>query len=118
MFADHTRSPTPRAHQPRLYCSSFACVGLTGTAHAKARSTTIPAKLIKSGARIRSTARKVWLSFSKTRPRASDIAESLANLEHHLSSPHIHLLQLQRQALSVAAGRFAEGVRQRLTAFE
>ena len=35
-----------------------------------------------------------------------------------ISSPHIHLLQLRGRALSVAAGRFAEGVRQKLAAFE
>ena len=58
-------------------------LGLTGTAHVKAQSTTIRVKLMKSGARIRSTVRKVWLSFSKARPDASDIAESLANLQHH-----------------------------------
>ena len=91
VFANRTRTQTLRAHQLRLYCSSFTCVlmqglrrlGLTGTAHVKAQSTTIRVKLMKSGARIRSTVRKVWLSFSKARPDASDIAESLANLQHH-----------------------------------
>lgn len=35
-----------------------------------------------------------------------------------IANPHIHLLQLRGRALSVAAGRFAEGVRQRLAASE
>ena len=91
LFAERTRSPTLRAHQLRLYCAAFACVlmqglrplGLTGTACAKAQSTTIPVKLMKIGARIRITVRKVWLSFSEACPYASDIAQILANLQHH-----------------------------------
>uniref|UniRef100_UPI003AF44714 transposase n=1 Tax=Thiolapillus sp. TaxID=2017437 RepID=UPI003AF44714 len=75
----------------RLYFSSFAYVllhglrrlGLTGTAFAKAQSTTIRLKLLKIGARLRLTARKVWLSFSEAYPYASDIAQILANLKQH-----------------------------------
>ncbi|WP_419584013.1 IS1380 family transposase, partial [Thiolapillus sp.] len=73
LFADRTSSATLRANQLRLYFSSFAYVllhglrrlGLTGTAFAKAQSTTIRLKLLKIGARLRLTARKVWLSFSE-----------------------------------------------------
>ncbi|WP_419628543.1 transposase, partial [Thiolapillus sp.] len=73
------------------YFSSFAYVllhglrrlGLTGTAFAKAQSTTIRLKLLKTGARLRLTARKVWLSFSEASPYASDIAQILANLKQH-----------------------------------
>lgn len=90
-FADRTHTQTRRANPLRLYFSSFASVlmqglrrlGLTPTAYAKAQSTTIPVKLMKIGARIRSTVRKVWLSFSKACPCPSDIAQSLANLQHH-----------------------------------
>ena len=39
-------------------------LGLTGTAYAKAQCTTIRLKLLKIGARVRVTVRKVWLSFS------------------------------------------------------
>ncbi|WP_419606211.1 transposase, partial [Thiolapillus sp.] len=78
LFADRTSSATLRANQLRLYFSSFAYVllhglrrlGLTGTAFAKAQSTTIRLKLLKIGARLRLTARKVWLSFQVClRPR-------------------------------------------------
>ena len=58
-------------------------LGLTGDAYAKAQSATIRVKLMKIGARIRSTVRKVWLSFSRACPCSSYIAQSLANLQHH-----------------------------------
>ena len=90
LFADRTSSATLRANQLRLYFSSFAYVllhglrrlGLTGTAFAKAQSTTIRLKLLKIGARLHClTARKVWLSFSEAYPYARDIArKGLANL--------------------------------------
>ena len=58
-------------------------LGLTGTAYARAQSTTIRLKLLKIGARIRITVRKVWLSFSESYPYAADIAQILANLQRH-----------------------------------
>ncbi|WP_419653695.1 transposase, partial [Thiolapillus sp.] len=56
LFADRTSSATLQANQLRLYFSSFAYVllhglrrlGLTGTAFAKAQSTTIRLKLLKN----------------------------------------------------------------------
>lgn len=91
LFADRTSTATMRANQLRLYFSSFAYVllhglrrlGLAGTAHAKAQSTTIRVKLLKIGARIRITTRKVWLSFSEAYPYAKDITQILANLQRH-----------------------------------
>ena len=91
LFADRTSTATMRANQLRLYFSSFAYVlmhglrrlGLAGTAHAKAQSTTIRLKLLKIGARIRITVRKVWLSFSEAYPYADDIAAILANIRRH-----------------------------------
>ena len=91
LFADRTSTATMRANQLRLYFSSFAYVllhglrrlGLAGTAHAKAQSTTIRLKLLKIGARIRITVRKVWLSFSEAYPYADDIAQILANLDRY-----------------------------------
>jgi hypothetical protein len=56
---------------------------LTGTQHAKAQCTTIRLMLLKTGARIRITVRKVWLSFSEACPYASDFAQILANLRRH-----------------------------------
>ena len=91
LFADRTSSATMRANQLRLYFSSFAYVlmhglrrlGLAGTQHARAQCTTIRLKLLKIGARIRITVRKVWLSFSQACPYASDIAQILANLRRY-----------------------------------
>jgi len=91
LFADRTSTATMRANQLRLYFSSFAYVllhglrrlGLAGTTYAKAQSTTIRVKLLKIGARIRITVRKVWLSFSEAYPYAEDIARILANLQRH-----------------------------------
>jgi hypothetical protein len=91
LFADRTSTATLRANQLRLYFSSFAYVlmhglrrlGLADTAHAKAQSTTIRVKLLKIGARIRITVRKVWLSFSEAYPYADEIAQILANLQRH-----------------------------------
>ena len=91
LFAVRTRTQTLRANPLRRYFSSVAYVlmqglrrlGLTGATYAKTQSTTIRVKLMKTGARIRSTVRKVWLSFSKACPCASDITQSLANLQHH-----------------------------------
>lgn len=91
LFADRTSSAMMRANQLRLYFSSFAYVlmhglrrlGLAGTAHAKAQSTTIRVKWLKIGARIRITARKIWISFSEACPYANDLAQILDNLRRH-----------------------------------
>jgi len=91
LFADRTSTATMHANQLRLYFSSFAYVlmhalrrlGLAGTVHAKAQSTTIRLKLLKIGARIRITVRKIWLSFSEAYPYASDIAQILHNLQRY-----------------------------------
>ncbi|MFU8833520.1 MAG: IS1380 family transposase, partial [Wenzhouxiangella sp.] len=91
LFADRTSSETMRANQLRLYFSSFAYVlmhglrrlGLEGTVHAKAQCTTMRLKLLKIGARIRITVRKVWLSFSEAYPYASDFAQILAKVRRY-----------------------------------
>ena len=76
LFADRTSTATLRANQLRLYFASFAYVlmhglrrlGLAGTRWAKAQCGTLRVKLLKVVARIRITARKVWLSFSSVYP--------------------------------------------------
>jgi hypothetical protein len=62
-------------------------LGLEGTQHASAQCTTIRMKLLKIGARIRITVRKVWLSFSESCPYADDFAQILANLHRHPAWP-------------------------------
>jgi len=91
LFADRTSTATMRANQLRLYFSSFAYVliqglrrlGLQGTQHARAQCTSIRLKLLKIGARINITVRKVWLSFSEAYPYANDMVQILANIQRH-----------------------------------
>ena len=88
LFADRTSSHTMRANQLRLYFSSFAYVlmhalrrlGTEGTQFARAQCSTLRLKLLKIGARIKITARRVWLSFSQAYPYAKTFTQVLANL--------------------------------------
>ncbi len=72
LFADRTSAATMRANQTRLYFSTLAYslmmllrrLGLKDTELAPARCDTIRLKLLKIGARVRVTARKVWVSLS------------------------------------------------------
>jgi len=76
LFADRTSCHTLRANQIRLYLASVAYVlmqalrrlGLAGTKLAKAQCSTIRNKLLKIGAHLRLTVRKVWISFSSAYP--------------------------------------------------
>ena len=88
LFADRTSTHTMRANQLRLYFSSFAYVlmhalrrlGTKGTELARSQCATLRLKLFKVGARIRITARRVWLSFSQAYPYADTFAQVLQNL--------------------------------------
>ena len=70
LFADRTSTATLRANQLRLYASSIAYVllhalrrlGLAGTELGRAQCQTIRLTLLKIGARVRRTVRKVWLA--------------------------------------------------------
>jgi hypothetical protein len=76
LFADRTSAATMRANEVRLWFSSMAYtlmvalrrLGLKDTDLAKARCDTIRLKLLKIGARIRVTVRKVWVSFAESCP--------------------------------------------------
>jgi hypothetical protein len=78
LFADRTSTATMRANQLRLHFSSIAYVllhslrrlGLAGTELAKAQCNTIRLKLMKIGAQIRITTRRVWVSLSQSYPYA------------------------------------------------
>ena len=78
LFADRTSCATMRANQIRLYCSSIAYVllnalrrlGLPGTELAEAQCQTIRLKLLKIGAFVRVTVRKVWVKMSSSCPYA------------------------------------------------
>jgi len=76
LVADRTNTATMRANQLRLYFYSIAYVllytlrrlGLAGTELAKAQCDTIRLRLLKIGAQIRITVRKVWISLSQSYP--------------------------------------------------
>jgi Transposase DDE domain group 1 len=72
LFRDRTSTHYLRSNQLRLYFSSIAYVllqmlrrlGLQGTELAKAQCSTVRLKLLKIGALIRITIRKVWISLA------------------------------------------------------
>ncbi len=88
LFADRTSCATMRANQLRLWFSSVAYtlmqalrrLGLKGTKLAKAQCGTIRLKLLKIGARIRVTVRKVWVSFSESYPYQQLFRQVYGNL--------------------------------------
>ena len=88
LFADRTSSSRFRANQFRLYLSSLAYVlinelrriGLKGTEMARAQCGTIRTKLFKIGARVRVTARKIWVAMSEIYPYQQLLAAIWARL--------------------------------------
>ena len=72
LFSDRTSTHYLRSNQLRLYFSSIAYVllqmlrrlGLEGTELAQAQCSTMRSKLLKIGALIRITVRKVWISLA------------------------------------------------------
>ncbi len=76
LFADRTSAATMRANELRLWFSSIAYtlmnalrrLGLKDTSMARARCDTIRLKLLKIGAQIRITFRKVWVSMAESCP--------------------------------------------------
>jgi hypothetical protein len=88
LFADRTSAHTMRANQIRLFFSSIAYVlltalrrlGLSGTELASAQCQTIRLKLLKIGALVRVTVRKVWVRLSSSSPYAEVFRRVHANL--------------------------------------
>ncbi len=76
LFADRVSTETMRANQMRLYLSTMAYVlmsglrrlGLQATELAQAQVSTIRTKLLKIGAQVRVTVRKVWVSMASSYP--------------------------------------------------
>lgn len=88
LFADRTSCATMRANQLRLWLSSVAYTllmalrqfGLQGTEMATARCDTIRLKLLKLGALVRTTVRRVWISLSESCPYQRVFAQVYENL--------------------------------------
>src|SRR3954464_7011121 len=88
LFADRVSAETMRANQLRLYLSAMAYVlvsglrrmGLKATELAQAQVSTIRTKLLKIGAQIRVTARKIWISMASSYPWQDLYRQVWANL--------------------------------------
>ena len=88
LFADRTSAATMRANQTRLWFSSVAYVlmhalrrlALAGTDMARAQCGTIRVKLLKIGARVKVTVRKVWVSLAECCPYAELFIRAWENL--------------------------------------
>jgi hypothetical protein len=88
LFADRTSTSWMRSNQIRLYCSSIAyCLrqalrrlGLAGTGMAKAQCRTIRPRLLKIGAQVRLTVRKIWISLAASHPASSLFRQVYYNL--------------------------------------
>ncbi len=88
LFADRTSTAFLRSNQIRLYFSSVAYalmealrrLGLKATALAEAECRTIRLKLLKIGALIRITVRRVWVSLAGGYPYADLFAKTYAQL--------------------------------------
>jgi hypothetical protein len=88
LFADRTSASTMRANQLRLWFSSLAYVllqslrreGLHDTPLAQAQCDTIRLRLLKIGAQIRVTVRKVWLALAEGCPYAGVFRQVYQNL--------------------------------------
>jgi hypothetical protein len=88
LFADRTSANDMRANQIRLYFSSISYVllsamrriGLADTSFERAQCSTIRLKLLKVGALVRITVRKIWVSFSQSYPYREQFLKVLANI--------------------------------------
>lgn len=89
LFADRTSTALMRSNQIRLYFSSIAyCLmqalrelGLARTEMAKAQCSTIRVRLLKIGARVRVTVRKVWIWMATGHPARELFATVYGNLQ-------------------------------------
>jgi len=89
LFADRTSTGKMWSNQLRLYFSSMTYVllqtlrrtALAGTELERAQCGTIRLKLLKIGAQVRVTVRKIWISLAGGYPHAALFAQVLATLE-------------------------------------
>ncbi len=90
LFADRTSCATLRANQLRLWFSSIAYtlllalrrLGLAGTDLDQAQCEKIRLKLLKIGALIRVTVRKVWIALSQSYPYRDVFLQVYRNLQN------------------------------------
>jgi len=95
LFATRTSGRLMRVNQIRLWLSSVAYVllddlrrlGLAGTSLATAYCSTLRNKLLKIGARVRVTARKVWVSLASSYPHEALFARAYDQLQRAGPAP-------------------------------
>ena len=88
LFADRCPGHLMRVNQMRLWLASMAYVllshfrgiALAGTSFARARCSTIQLKLLKIGALVRISVRKIWVSFASGYPYESLFAQAYGQL--------------------------------------
>ena len=84
LFAGRVSAATMRANQLRLYLSAaaylllnaFRRLALVGTIWARAQCDTLRLQLLRVGAQVRITARKVWISIASSYPHWSVFAQA------------------------------------------
>jgi hypothetical protein len=89
LFADRTSTATMRGNQLRLYFSSIAYIlmhdlrrlALKGTDLERAQCTTIRLKLLKIGAQIQVTVRRVWIRMAAGYPYKEAFQQAFDNLQ-------------------------------------
>jgi hypothetical protein len=95
LFADRVSAATMSANQVRLYFASIGYVlmhalrriGLERTELARAQCGTIRTRLLKIGAQVRVSARRVWVSLSSAFPLQTLFAEVMARLRAVPTAP-------------------------------
>lgn len=88
LFADRVSAETMHANQLRMYFSAMAYIlvdrlrrlALTGTDMAHAQVQTIRLRLLKIGAQLRMTVRRIWISLASSFPRQQTFQRALAAL--------------------------------------
>jgi len=89
LFSDRTSTATMRGNQLRLYFSSISYIlmhdlrrlALKGTELERAQCTTIRLKLLKIGAQIQVTVRRVWIRMAAGYPYKETFQQALDNLQ-------------------------------------
>ena len=89
LFADRTSAETMRANQIRLFFSSITYtllealrrLGLAGTLMTQAQCQTIRLRLLKIGALVQVTVRKVWVRLASSCPSAGVFRQAFDNLD-------------------------------------
>ncbi len=92
LFADRTSTHTIRGNQLRLWLSSIAYLilhdlrrlALCGTAMGRAQVSTIRCRLLKIGAVVKVSVRRVYVSLSSVFPLQELFARILANIREHV----------------------------------